>query len=83
MPPGFAGGHGSARVAGYQTGYRPQRTVVNSGGLRRTYRLVSGAHGERRRTVVNGAAFHGMQEVWGSNPHSSTQGHRKNSNIIP
>jgi hypothetical protein len=27
--------------------------------------------------------IHGMQEVWGSNPHSSTQGHAHNSNSEP
>jgi hypothetical protein len=38
-----------------------------NGGLWRTDRLVSGACGERQRTVVNGTLFHGMQvlvSVW-------------------
>jgi hypothetical protein len=59
-------------MAGYQTGYHPQRTLVNGGGLWRTDRQVSGVCDERQRPVVNGTAFHGMQEARGSSPLSST-----------
>jgi hypothetical protein len=53
IPAGIAGLARQPGGSGYQTGYRPQRTVVNSCGLRRTYRPVSGVRGERKRPVVN------------------------------
>jgi hypothetical protein len=45
---------------------------VNGGDLFWTNGQVGRVAGELSRTAVNGPAFHGMQEVRGSNPRSST-----------
>jgi hypothetical protein len=37
----------------------------------------------RLYTCVDGLPLDGMQEVWGSNPHSSTAGQRHNPNSEP
>ena len=44
---------GGAGMAGYQTGYHPQRTLVNGGGLSRTDRQVSGVYDERQWTTAD------------------------------
>ena len=68
--------------AGWLPNWLPSAvTLVNAGDLFRTKGQLSRVAGERSRTPVNGPAFHGMQEVWGSNPHSSTQVKAIKSNV--
>ena len=50
-------------------------TGLDSGGLVRT----SWDGDLRLYTLVDGLPLDGMQEVWGSNPHSSTAVHSRNS----
>jgi hypothetical protein len=57
---------------------------MNGGDLYWTNDQLRWVVGELSRTLVNAPAFHGMQEVWGSNPHSSTHfpSSRPDSKII-